>query len=73
MDVAPASAPRKRRPILRAIGLAVLVAFVTYAAFAVYLATRPVVISLDAVQRFRESLPVGHGADDAAWPDIAMR
>jgi hypothetical protein len=68
VDVAPASAPSKRRPVFRAIGLAVLVAFVTYAAFAVYLATRPVVISLDAVQRFRESLPVGHGADDAAWP-----
>jgi len=61
-------APRKRRPILRAIGLVVLAFVVVYASFAIYLATRPVVISFDAVQKFRDSLPKPAKADDAAWP-----
>ena len=62
------AAPRKRRPILRAIGLAVLAFVVVYASFAIYLATRPVVISFDAVQKFRDSLPKPAKADAAAWP-----
>lgn len=68
MDVAPASAPSKRRPVLRAIGLVVLAAALVYAAFAIYLATRPVIISFDAVQKFRESLPKVSKPEDAAWP-----
>ncbi len=62
------TAPRKRRPILRAIGVVALVAVLMYTAFAVFLATRPVVISLDAVKRFRDGLPVARVPEDAAWP-----
>ncbi len=68
MPNANPAAPRKRRPILRAIGLVLLAVVVVYASFAIYLATRPVVISFDAVQKFRDSLPKPAKADDAAWP-----
>jgi hypothetical protein len=60
--------PRKRRPVLRAIGLVLLSIVVIYGAFAIYLATRPVVISFNAVQRFRDSLPKPAKPADAAWP-----
>ena len=68
MSNANTAAPRKRRPILRAIGLVVLAFVVVYASFAIYLATRPVVSSFDAVQKFRDSLPKPAKADEAAWP-----
>ena len=60
--------PRKRRSVLRAIGLVLLAVVVIYAVFAIYLATRPVVISIDAVQRFRDTLPKPAKPEDAAWP-----
>lgn len=59
---------RKRRPVLRAIVLVLLSIVVIYGAFAIYLATRPVVISIDAVQRFRDTLPKPAKPADAAWP-----
>ena len=59
---------RKRRPVLRAIGLVLLSIVVIYGAFAIYLATRPVVVSIDAVQRFRDTLPKPAKPADAAWP-----
>jgi hypothetical protein len=54
--------------VLRTIGLVLLLLVVIYAAFATYLATRPVVISFDAVQKFRDSLPRPAKPEDAAWP-----
>ena len=63
---APVSA--RRRPVLRVISLVVLALVLVYAAFAIYLATRPVIISFDAVQKFRDSLPKPAKPADAAWP-----
>jgi len=68
MKNAPVTSPRKRRPILRAVGLVVLAFVLVYAAFAIYLATRPVVIAFDPVKKFRDSLPKVAKPDDAAWP-----
>ena len=70
MTSAVSSSPaiRKRRPILRRIGLGLLAIVVLYGSFAVYLATRPVVISFDALQRFRDALPRPAKPEDAAWP-----
>ena len=65
---ASATVPGRRRPVLRTIGLVVLAVVVVYAAFAVYLATRPVIISFDAVQKFRDALPKPAKPADAAWP-----
>lgn len=65
---ASATVPGRRRPVLRTIGLVVLAVVVVYAALAIYLATRPVVISFDAVQTFRDSLPRPAKPADAAWP-----
>ena len=65
---AKTTAIRKRRPILRTTGLVVLGVIVIYGGFALYLATRPVVISLDAVQKAREALPKPAKPGDAAWP-----
>jgi hypothetical protein len=62
------ASPRKVWPVLRTIGLVILVLVVAYAAFALYLATRPVVISFNAVQRFGDSLPKPAKPEDAAWP-----
>jgi hypothetical protein len=59
---------RKRFPVLKAIGLLILLIAVIYCAFAIYLATRPVVVSIDAVQRFRDTLPKPAKPADAAWP-----
>jgi hypothetical protein len=59
---------RKRFPVLQAIGLLILLIAVIYCAFAIYLATRPVVVSIDAVQRFRDTLPRPAKPEDAAWP-----
>jgi hypothetical protein len=63
-----AASPRKVWPVLRTIGLVILVLVVAYAAFALYLATRPVVISFNAVQRFGDSLPKPAKPEYAAWP-----
>ncbi|MFM7808577.1 MAG: hypothetical protein ACKPEA_11735, partial [Planctomycetota bacterium] len=65
---ASATVPGRRRPVLRTIGLVVLAVVVVYAAFAIYLATRPVIISFDAVQKFRDALPKPAKPADAAWP-----
>ena len=67
-SAAATESPRRSRPILRTIGLVVLAVVVLYSAFAIYLATRPVVISFDAVQRFRDALPKPAKPEDAAWP-----
>ena len=59
---------RRRRPVLRVVGLAALGTALVYAGAAIFLSTRPVVISLDAVQQFRQSLPTPATPEDAAWP-----
>jgi len=63
----------RRRPVLRATLLALLALVMVYAAFAIYLATRPVVIAFDPVKKFRVSLPKVAKPDDAAWPAYLAR
>jgi hypothetical protein len=67
-SAAVTTAARKRRPVLRTIGFGLLAIAMLYGSFVVYLATRPVVISFDAVQRFRDTLPKPAKPEDAAWP-----
>ena len=50
---------RKRWSFLRTISLGLLAVVLLYGSFAAYLATRPVVISFNPLQRFRDALPNG--------------
>lgn len=67
MTDAAAGTGKRRSPLRLALRVA-LVVVAAYAAFAIYLATRPVVIAFDPVQKFRASLPKAVKPDDAAWP-----
>ena len=61
-------APRRGWRFVRAAAAMLVVALAMHAAFAIYLGTRPVVVGVDAVQRYRDSLPKPAKAEDAAWP-----